>query len=93
MTNRQVLMPAEGIQELLGQREPIQQEAQGKVPDGLAQAAVMSVMRLARNERPARVLSPRVLQLVRCMLRRLSQEHGKPDTALFLRKRIGEPGA
>ena len=87
--NRRVLMPVEGIQELLDHKERVQEEALGKVPDGLAQSTVLSVMRLARSEAPGQVLSARVRELVRQTLHAAARQHWKPDTALILRKRLG----
>jgi hypothetical protein len=86
-SNRDALLPADGIQSLLGRKEQVQEEAQGRIPDRLLHGTVQTVMRLVRGKADAEVLTPRVLYLVCQSLRGMRSQPLKVDTALVLHKR------
>lgn len=86
MANRKPILNARSLD---GLRDAVA----GKVPEGLLMTTVGLAVRLARNEAaPAEVLPERILELVRQTLKGLPRHQGKPDTALWLHRRLGEGG-
>ena len=81
-----VRLPAEGIRALLEQQQQIRDAAAGKLPERLCQATVQGVLCLVRQEPAQEVLTRRVLDLAREVLRGLAQRKWNTDTALLLRK-------
>src|SRR5262245_51728371 len=82
------LVPAQGMQELLANKQRIQQEALGQIPEPLIQATTQVVARLAQKETARQVLKPGVLYLVRRALKELrrSKRH-VAETRVLLRPR------
>src|SRR5262249_47461363 len=65
----------------------------GKVPERLLLTTVGVAVRLARSKAiSAEVLPERILELVRQTLKALPRQPGKPDTALWLHRRLEEGG-
>ena len=44
-------LPVDRLRDLLGQKKQIREAAAGRISEGLTQAIVRTIMRLARNER------------------------------------------
>jgi len=72
--------------------EPLPQQAGSrKVPERLLEATAGAAVRLSQREAvPADGLSEHVLELVKETLKALNRQSGKPDTALWLCRRLGE---
>ena len=93
-STRKPLLNAAAMNDLHKAKRQIMDAAHGKVPEQLMLATAIAAVRLARREAsPAEVLSERVVELVRKTLKDLAQQKWKPDTALLLQNRQGEPGA
>jgi hypothetical protein len=86
LPNSRAPVAIDAIRGLLGQKKQIREAAVGKIREGLTQETVVTIMRLARDEPPERVLSPGLLDLVRQALGELEQRRWRPDTALFRRE-------
>jgi hypothetical protein len=91
---RKALLTAQAIKGLKNAKQQIMAAAAGKVRERLVLATAQAAVRLARREAvPAEVISERALELARETLQQLAQQKWKPDTALLLQKRFGEPQA
>ena len=88
LPNLCLILPAEGMQSLLGQKWQVLEEASGKLPERLLHGTVQTVMRLTHQQADTEVLSPRVLELVRQVLHGLKTRPLKADTALILSGRL-----
>src|SRR5262245_52651191 len=88
---RQPLLTAQVISNLHKAKRQIVDAAHGRVPEHLVIATMDAVERLGRQEDPDKVLPEQVLALVRASLKALAQQKWKPETALLLQKRLGEP--
>jgi len=87
----QPILAAGAFNDLQKAKREILEAVVGKVPDSLLLATALAAVRLARRQAaPGEVLSDRVLDLVRESLKGLSQPNWKPETALLLKKRLGE---
>jgi hypothetical protein len=79
------LLPAHGIHQLLANKQRIQREALGQIPEPLIQATTQVVARLAQKEAARQVLKPGVLYLVRQTLKELCRlRRQDSDTRVLL---------
>jgi hypothetical protein len=80
-----------GIDGLRRDKRQILDAAAGRLPEHLVRTTARVVAQLTRREAPlAEIVSERVCELVRQSLKGLRRREGKPDTALWLHRRLGE---
>jgi hypothetical protein len=92
MPRQKPLLTADALSDLHKAKQQIVDAALGRVPEPLVLATAIAATRLARREATSReVLPERVVELVRETLKALAQQKWKPDTALLLKRRLGEP--
>jgi len=91
-SQRKPLLNLAAMKDLSEAKRQILDAAHGRVPEPLLLATALAAVRLSRREAAlADVLSERVVELVRESLKAIAQQKWKPDTALMLHKRRGEP--
>jgi hypothetical protein len=87
------LIPKDGIQSLLAEKQQMQEVLARRVPERLLFTTVEAAMCLSRADAATRVLPPQVRQWAEWTLRCLRRRRRKFDTVLLLRGRRSLKGA